>query len=131
MKKIILTLFLLVFSCKEKDTLTEKKIFFSNLTEPKKNIYIELLYYYPAQDENQSNFYLVKDIHSNDTLYVVDKDRLPVSDFIKNYNGVENTAIVLKKGESKNKKEYLINIPSYYNLNNKNLYLGELIRIID
>ncbi|MDQ0781333.1 hypothetical protein [Chryseobacterium sp. W4I1] len=131
MKNIILTLFLIAFSCKEKDNLTEKKIFFSNLTEPQKNIYIELLYYYPAKDKKQSNFYLVKDIHTNDTLYVVDKDSLPVSDFIKNYNGIENTAIVLRKGKLKNKNEYLLNVPSNYNLSNKKLYLGELIRIID
>lgn len=63
--------------------------------------------------------------------YVVDKDTLPVSDFITNYEGIENTGIVLKKGKLKNQKEYLINIPSDYNLNNKKLYLGELIRLID
>jgi hypothetical protein len=31
-------------------------------------------------------------------LYVVNKDTLPVSDFITNYEDIENTGIVLKKG---------------------------------
>ena len=109
----------------------EKKISYSNLIEPQNNIYVELLSYYPAVNERHSNFYLLKDIHTNDSLYVVDADNLPVSDFIKNYDGVENTAIVLRKGKSKNRKEYLISIPLDYNLNNKKLYLGELIRLID
>jgi hypothetical protein len=131
MKNLILILLLISFSCKEKVSLTEKSFVYSDLIEPQKNIYIELLSYYPSTDEKQSNFYLVKDIYSNDTLYVIDKDDLPISDFIKNYDGVENTAIVLKKGNAKNKKEYIINIPKKFDLNNKKIYLGELFKLID
>lgn len=131
MKKIIFISLLILFSCREKASMQEKKISYSNLIEPQNNIYVELLSYYPAVNEKQSNFYLLKDIHTNDSLYVVDEDNLPVSDFIKNYDGVENTAIVLRQGKSKNRKEYLISIPLDYNLNNKKLYLGELIRLID
>lgn len=131
MKKIILVLFLIIFSCKEKINLSEKKIAYSDLSEPNENIYIELLSYYPAIDKNQSNLYIVKNIHNNDTLFVIDKDTLPVSDFIKNYNGVENTAIILRKASLKNKNEYLINFPLNSNLSNKKMYLGELIRLMD
>lgn len=131
MKNIILVVFFAFLSCKEKEILTEKRVVLSNLIEPQKNIYIELLSYYPAEEKSQSNFYLVRNIHTSDTLYVIDKDDLPVSDFIRNYNGLQNTAISLQKSESKNKKEYIINIPPNYNLNNKKIYLGELIRLID
>jgi len=131
MKSIILVVFLAFLSCKKKEILAEKKVVFSDLIEPKKNIYVELLSYYPAEEKSQSNFYLVRNIHTSDTLYVIDKDDLPVSDFIRNYNGLQNTAISLQKSDLKNKKEYIINIPQNYNLNNKKLYLGELIRLID
>lgn len=131
MKNLILVIFLILFSCKEKENLTEKTVSFSQLVEPQKNIYVELLSYYSAVNKNESNFYILKDIHTNDTIYVVDKDKLPIADFIKNYNGVENTAIILQKGEFKNQSEYLISIPSNFNLNNKKIYLGELIRLID
>ena len=46
------------------------------------------------------------------------------------YDGIENTAIVLQKGEMKKKNEYTVNMPSKY-ISNKKLYLGELIRLID
>ncbi|MCS3533058.1 hypothetical protein [Chryseobacterium sp. JUb7] len=131
MRRIILIVLFAAFSCVEKNIEIEKKVSFSNLNEPEQNIYIELLEYYPAQNKKQSNFYVVKNIHNNDTLYVIDKDNLPISDFIKNYKGVENTAIVLEKGEFQHKNEYLINIPGNYNLDNKKLYLGELIHLID
>ncbi|WP_157456312.1 hypothetical protein [Chryseobacterium hispalense] len=131
MKKIIIITLLIFFSCKEKTLMTEKKIYFSQLTEPSKVIYIELLAYYPATNKKQSNFYVIKDIHNNDTIYVIDKDSSPVADYIKNYNGKENTAIILRRGELKNKKYYLINLPSDYNLTKQKIYLGELIRLID
>ncbi|MGD1320757.1 hypothetical protein [Chryseobacterium sp. 2R14A] len=131
MKKIIFISLLTLFSCREKVSMQEKKISYSNLIEPQNNIYVELLSYYPALNEKQSNFYILKDIHSNDTLNVVDRDNLPIADFIKNYDGLENTAIILEKGKSKSREEYLINTPSDYNLNSKKIYLGELIRLID
>lgn len=131
MKKIIVILFLIIISCTENNNSIDKKIKYSNLSEPEKYIYIELLSYYPALNKNQSNFYVVKDIHKNDTLFVVDQDTLPVSDFIKNYNGLENTAIIVSKGQMKNKAEYIVHIPSECKINNENLYLGELIRLID
>lgn len=131
-KIIIICTFILIFSCKEKRTLVEKKITYSNLSEPNEYIYIELLSYYAAKNKNQSNFYIVRNVYDNkDTLFVVDKDNLPISDFIKNYKGVENTAIILRKGNMKSKKEYLVNIPVTDNLTNKKIYLGELIRLID
>lgn len=131
MEKLFLVLVIICFSCTEKTSLTERKIRFSQLTQPQNNIYIELLSYYSASNEKESNFYVVKNIYNNDTLYVVDKDNLPIADFIKNYDGVENTAIVLQRGKLKSKSEYIINIPSDCNLSNKPLYLGELIRLID
>jgi len=131
MKKLILIPLLIIFSCKEKISTVEKNINYSNLSEPQDNIYIELLSYYPALNKSQSNFYLVKNIHNNDTLLVVDKDTLPISNFIKNYNGVENTAIILRRGDMKSKNEYQVNIPSNYTTINKKLYLGELIRLAD
>lgn len=131
MNKLFLILVVISFSCTEKVSLTERKISFSQLTEPRDNIYIELLSYYSASNEKESNFYVVKNSHNNDTLYVVDKDSLPIADFIKNYNGIENTAIILQKGKFKSKSKYFVNIPSNCNINNKSLYLGELIRLID
>jgi hypothetical protein len=131
MKKLILIIFLIIFSCKEEISTVEKRIYYSSLNEPQNNIYIELLSYYPALNKSQSNLYIVKDIHNNDTLYVVDKDTLSVSDFIKNYNGIENTSLIIRRGEMKSKNEYLVNMPSSNAINNKKLYLGELIRLTD
>ncbi len=131
MKKIIICLLFLSISCKEKITLIERKILYSNLYEPNKNIYIELLSYYPALNKNQSNFYIVKNIHNNDTLYVVDKDMHQVSDFIKKYNGVENTGIVLRKSNINSKHEYFLYLPKDIDLSKNKMYLGELINLID
>jgi len=131
MKKLFLILIVICFSCTEKTSLTERKIRISQLTEPQDNIYIELLSYYSASNEKESNFYVVKNIQNNDTLYVIDKDKLPIGDFIKNYDGVEKTAIVLQRGKLQSKNEFIINIPVNYNLSHKPLYLGELIRLID
>ncbi|MFC0345683.1 hypothetical protein [Epilithonimonas hispanica] len=127
---IILIMFLTFFSCSKNVSTIEKKISIEYLTEPHERIDVELLTYYPSLKPNQSNFYIVKDINTNDTLFVVDKDNLPVSNFIKEYDGIENTAIVLQKGEMKKKNEYTVNMPSKY-ISNKKLYLGELIRLID
>jgi len=131
MKNIFLVIFFAFLSCKEKEILTEQKVIFSDLIEPQKNIYVELLSYYSAAEKGQSNFYLVGNIHNGDTLYVIDKDDQPVFSFIRNYNGVHNTNLSLQKSKLKEKKEYFINIPQNYTLNNKKLYLGELIRLID
>ncbi|MEY8761795.1 hypothetical protein [Chryseobacterium tongliaoense] len=134
MKKIIFCTFLIVISCKENKniSLEEKEIESSTLIEPKERIYIELISYYPALKIDQSNFYVVKNIHNNDTLFVVDKNNLPVYDFIKNYEGVNNSTITLEKGDSYTKKnEYIVNIPKKYNMNNKKVYIGELINLID
>lgn len=131
MKKLIVILSLISFSCTDKALLVEQKVLFSQLIEPSENVYIELLSYYPAKNRNESNLYIVKDIYSNDTLYVIDKDILPVADFVKNYNGMENTAIILQKGLMKNKDSYTVSIPSNYNLNHKKVFLGQLIRLID
>ncbi|WP_100075427.1 hypothetical protein [Chryseobacterium camelliae] len=131
MKNIILVIFFAFLSCKEKEILTEKKVIFSDLVEPQRNIYVKLLSYYSAAEKSQSNFYLVKNIHNGDTLYVIDKDDQSVCNFIRNYNGVHNTNLSLQKSKLKEKKEYIINIPQNYILNNKKLYLAELIRLID
>lgn len=131
MKNIIIILFLILTSCQDKNTLNEKKIFYSELTEPQDYIYVELLSYYPASNAAQSNFYILKNADNNDTLLVVDKDNLPVSDFIKHYNGAKNTAMILRKSDLKNKEEYLVEIPSNYNTKNKRIYLGELIRLME
>ncbi|SMP22541.1 hypothetical protein [Chryseobacterium profundimaris] len=131
MKKIIICILFISISCKEKITLIERKILYSNLYEPNKNIYIELLSYYPALNKNQSNFYIVKNIHNNDTLYVVDKDMHQVSDFIEKYNGVENTGIVLRKSNINNKHEYFLYLPKDIDLSKNKMYLGELINLID
>lgn len=53
MKKLILTLLLILFSCTEKVSLTEQKIFYSNLIEPQKT-YI-LSYYLIIQQQMKSN----------------------------------------------------------------------------
>jgi len=131
MKKLIVILSLISFSCADKAPLVEQELLFSQLTEPSENVYIELLSYYPAKNKNQSNLYIVKDVYSNDSLYVIDKDILPVEDFVKNYNGMENIAIILQKGLMKNKDSYTVNIPSNYNLSHKKVFLGQLIRLID
>lgn len=135
MKKLIFCTFLIAISCKENKTISleERKIESSNLIEPEERIYIELINYYPALEVDQSNFYIVKNIHNNDTLFVVDKNNLPVYDFIKNYEGVNNSAIILEKGESyTRKKEYIINVPkNYNNMNRKKIYIGELINVVD
>lgn len=131
-KRIIICTLILMVSCKGKKTLIEKEIAYSNLSEPSENIYVELLSYYPAKNKNQSNFYIVKNIYDNkDTLFIVDKDNFPIPDFIKKYEGVEKTAIILRKGEMKSKTKYLVNISENDNLKNKKIYLGELIRLID
>lgn len=135
MKKLIFCTLLIIISCKENKTISleKKKIESSSLIEPKERIYIELINYYPALEIDQSNFYIVRDIHNNDTLFVVDKNNLPVYDFIKNYEGVNNSTITLEKGKFyPRKKEYIINIPKKYNnINSKRVYIGELINLID
>lgn len=131
MKYCLLLFFIILISCTEKKTLVERKIRVSQLIEPKDHIYIELLTYYSSSNKKDSNFYIVKNIHTNDTLYVVDKDSSLVADFIKNYDGIENTGLVLQKGKSDSKKEYFVSIPSDYDINSKTLYLGELIKLID
>lgn len=131
MKHCLLLFFVILFSCTETRSLSERKIRASQLIEPTNYIYVELLTYYSSPNKKDSNFYVVKNIYTNDTLYVVDKDSSSVADFIKNYNGIENTGIVLQKGKSDSKKEYDVSIPSDYDLNSKPLYLGELIRLID
>lgn len=131
MKHYLLIFFVILLSCTEKNSLAERKIRVSQLIEPKDYIYVELLTYYSSSNKKDSNFYIVKNIHTNDTIYVVDKNSSAVADFIKNYDGIENTGLVLQKGKSGSKKEYFISIPSDYDLNSKTLYLGELIRIID
>lgn len=137
MRKLILFVSLIIISCKENKNiiltnLTKKEINSSRLIEPKERRYIELIDYYPALNQNQSNFYILKDIHSNDTLFVVDKNNLPVYDFIKNYEGPTNSTITLEKGDVyTRKKEYIINIPKQYNIDNKNIYIGELINLVD
>lgn len=130
-RTIIFSIFLIFFSCSKKIDIKESKINISNLSEPKEDISVELLSYYPASSKNQSNFYIVKNVFKGDTLFVVDIDNLPVSDFIKNYDGVENTNIILRKGKPNNRKEFFINIPSKYDLTNKKIFLGELIRLVE
>ncbi len=131
MRHCWLLFFIILISCTEKRSLVERKIRVSQLIEPKDHIYIKLLTYYSSSNKKSSNFYIVKNIHTNDTIYVVDKDSSAVADFIKNYDGIKNTGIVLQKGKSDSKKEYFVSIPSDYDLNSKPLYLGELIRLID
>ncbi|MDV7698628.1 hypothetical protein N6B72_17015 [Chryseobacterium soli] len=131
MKKLIFCTFLILISCKgnKKEILIEKNIICSNVIEPKERIYIELISYYPALNKNQSNFYVVKNIHNNDTLYVI--NNLPIYDFIKNYKGANNATITLEKDNLKlNQKGYIVNIPRNYNINNKKIYLARLINLI-
>lgn len=107
MKHCLLLFFIILISCTEKNSLVEKKISISQLIEPKDYIYVELLSYYSSSNKKDSNFYIVKNIHTNDTIYVVDKNSSSVADFIKNYDGVENTGIVLQKSKSDSKKNIL------------------------
>lgn len=132
MKKLFFCTILLLISCKEnkKNILTEKNINYSNITEPKERIYIELISYYPALNKAQSNFYVVKNIHNNDTLFVINNS--PIYDFIKNYKGVNNVTITLEKENLQlNQKRIIVNIPKNYDLANKEIFLGELINLID
>lgn len=130
-----ISLLLIFFSCEKKNDIIfeEKTIKSSTLVLPKERMYVELIDYYPAVSKNQSNFYIVKNIHNNDTIFVVDINNLPVYDFIKNYEGVNNSTITLEKGNYVNKKkEYIIRIPVKYNkINSKKTYLGELINLVD
>lgn len=131
MRKLIYLL-LIIFSCKEnkKEIFIEKQINISNIIIPKERLYVELIDYYPALDSNQLTFYVVKNIQNNDTLFVL--NNLPIYDFIKNYEGVNNTAITLEKIKSQpNREKYIIRTSPKYNINNKKIYFGELINIVD
>lgn len=128
MKKLLFCTILLLISCK-KNSLTEKNINYSNIIEPKERLYIELISYYPALNRDQSNFYVVKNIHNNDTLFVINNS--PIYDFIKNYKGVNNVTITLEKENLKlNQKRIIVNIPKNYNIDHKKIYLGEFINLI-
>ena len=85
-----------------------------------------------TNNNKQSNFYVLKEIEHGDTICVVDKDILPVSKFIKEYNGVENNWIILQKSNiSVKKKIYIVNIPANLKISNRKIYLGKLIKLIE
>lgn len=112
--------------------MVEIEIKSSDLIEPINMLNVELISYYPAINNKQSNFYVLKEIEHNDTIYVIDKEACPIADFIKEYKGVENTWIILQKSDIRNKKKsYLVNIPINFNIVNRKVYLGELIRLTD
>ncbi|WP_126654179.1 hypothetical protein [Chryseobacterium aureum] len=132
MKKLAYLIVLIILSCKENKNipLAEKQINNLAVEIPTERFYIELIDYYPALDSAQSNFYIIKNIHNNDTMYVL--NNLPIYDFIKNYKGIDNTTITLEKGNFRESKEnYIVKIPTEYNIDHKKIYLGQLINLVD
>ena len=117
-------------SCK-KILLKQKTVNSTQLKMPIKDLDIELLSYYPAKNANESSFYITRNIKNEDTILIIDKENSSISNFIKNYDGIENTSLVLRRGKFQKKNDYYISIPEDYNLINKKIYLGNIIRLVE
>lgn len=121
---------IILIACFGSEKKQEKKIESTELIEPREIKYVELINYYPSTTKRQSNFFELREIESNDTIYVVENNQLNIPDFIKNYKKEENSEIVIQRSKFK-KKTCFVYIPNKIKLNSKKLYFGEIIRLID
>lgn len=121
---------IILIACFDSEKKQEKKIESTELIEPREIKYVELINYYPSTTKRQSNFFELREIESNDTIYVVENNQLNIPDFIKNYKKEENSEIAIQRSKFK-KKTCFVYIPNKIKLNSKKLYFGEIIRLID